>query len=216
MKQLIEDIAKALVDIPEEVDVQCGRRRAGDRARVEAWPPATWEGDRQTGPHGPLHPHHSGRGGHEAEPALHLGNSGIVNSDWVTIAVLGTTHANRGEITGTALAGKLERYRKLSRAWLFGPSGEPHQVEVESVWEHSNRLVFKFRGIDSMSDAEMWNGAEVRIPASEREPLEEGEFYFSDLVGCEVWDRTRGDRVGTVVAVREFGGPGCWSWTMGC
>ncbi len=131
-----------------------------------------------------------------------------MNSDWVTIAVLGTTHANRGEITGTALAGKLERYRKLSRAWLLGPSGEPHPVEVESVWEHSNRLVFKFRGIDSMSDAEVWNGAEVRIPASEREPLEEGEFYFSDLVGCEVWDRTRGDRVGTVVAVREFGGPG--------
>ena len=32
--------------------------------------------------------------------------------------------------------------------------------------------------------------------------------YYSDLIGCEVWDRKVGDLVGTVTAMREFGGPG--------
>jgi 16S rRNA processing protein RimM len=127
---------------------------------------------------------------------------------WVALAVLGPTHANRGEITGVPLTHNLERFQKLHEVWLFDEAEEPHHMEIETVWEHSNRLVFKFRGIDSISDAERWRGAEVRIPVADREPLEEGAFYFSDLIGCEVWDRKLGDRVGCVVAVREFGGPG--------
>jgi 16S rRNA processing protein RimM len=131
-----------------------------------------------------------------------------VTTDWITIAVLGPTHANRGEITGVPLSSKPDRFQKLREAYLFGESAQGQRVEVESVWEHGNHLVFKFRGIDNISDAEVWRGAEVRVPAAEREPLDEGEYYFSDLVGCEVWDRKAGDRVGSVVAVREFGGPG--------
>ena len=137
-----------------------------------------------------------------------MSHASQVNADWVTIAVLGPTHANRGEITGVALSSKPDRFGKLREAYLFGESEEPHHVEVESVWEHGTALVFKFRGIDNISDAEVWRGAEVRVPVADREPLDEGEFYFSDLVGCEVWDRKLGDRVGCVTAIREFGGPG--------
>lgn len=131
-----------------------------------------------------------------------------MSEDWVTIAVLGTTHANRGEITGVAMTNKVERFSKLRRAWLFGASGETREVQVESVWQHDGRPVFKFEGIDTISDAEVWNRAELRIPASEREPLEQGEFYFSDLIGCEVREHTSGERLGIVQEIREFGGPG--------
>ncbi len=109
----------------------------------------------------------------------------------------------------SSMTSKPERFDGLSQGYLFAPdSDDPHPVEIESVWEHAGRLVFKFRGIDNISDAERWNGAELRVPAAERAPLDDGEFYFSDLVGCEVWDRKAGDRVGTVAAMREFGGPG--------
>ena len=90
----------------------------------------------------------------------------------------------------------------------LGRQEDGTRVEIESVWEHGDRLVFKFNGIDNISDAEVWQGAELRVPAAERAPLDEGEFYFSDLIGCEVWDRKQGDRVGVVTAMREFGGPG--------
>ena len=128
--------------------------------------------------------------------------------DWVTLAVLGRTHANRGEITAVAMTSKADRFETLGEACLFKDSDEPQRVEIESVWEHGDRLVFKFRGIDDISSAEVWQGAELRVPAAQRAPLEEGEFYYSDLIGCEVWDRKVGDLVGTVTAMREFGGPG--------
>jgi 16S rRNA processing protein RimM len=82
------------------------------------------------------------------------------------------------------------------------------RVDIESVWEHASRLVFKFRGIDNISDAEVWRGAELRVPASQRAALEEGEFYHSDLIGCEVRDAKSGERLGVVAGIQEAGGPG--------
>jgi 16S rRNA processing protein RimM len=68
-------------------------------------------------------------------------------------------------------------------------------------------LVFKFRGIDSIADAEPLRGAELRIPREHRAPLPEGEYYQSDLVGCEVVDRNSGEKLGVVTGWREYGGP---------
>lgn len=46
--------------------------------------------------------------------------------------------------------------------------------------------MLKFRGVDSISDAEELAGWEIQIPAEQRAELEPGEVYVSDLVGCMV------------------------------
>ena len=124
---------------------------------------------------------------------------------WVTVALLGKTRGNRGEITALALSSKPERYQSLRRVYLFG-GGEP--FEVESAWFHERALVLKFRGIDSISDAEKLAGAEVRIPESERTPLEPGEFFQTDLVGCAVIERKTGHCLGRVAGWEDSGGSG--------
>ncbi|MBZ5579155.1 MAG: ribosome maturation factor RimM [Acidobacteriia bacterium] len=126
-------------------------------------------------------------------------------TDWVTVALLGKTRGNRGEITALPLSSNPERYQQLREVHLFG-SGQ--RCEVESTWFHNGTLIFKFRGIDSISAAELLNGAEVRIPMSERAPLEPGEFYQEDLVGCEVVDRRTGALLGRVLGWQDSGGPG--------
>ena len=130
-----------------------------------------------------------------------------MDKNWVTLAVLGRTHANRGEITGISMTSKPDRFETLREAWLFPTDGEPKHVEIDSFWLHGGRLVFKFKGIDSISAAEPWQRAELRVPSAERAPLEEGEFYYSDLIGCKVYDRHTGDRLGAVAAFQEFGCP---------
>ena len=87
-----------------------------------------------------------------------------------------------------------------------GPGDAP-SYEVEDVWEHSGELVFKFRGIDSISDAEKLRGAEVQVPRSERVELEADEYFHSDLIGCEVRERVSGRAVGKVTNFEEYGGP---------
>jgi 16S rRNA processing protein RimM len=124
---------------------------------------------------------------------------------WIAIAILGKSRGNRGEVTALPLSGKPERYQALTEVFLFG-SGE--RYEVESTWFHNSTLIFKFRGVDTISDAQPLSGAEVRVPASQRTPLEPGEFFQSELVGCTVVDRRTGQSLGMVSAWEDSGGSG--------
>ena len=85
--------------------------------------------------------------------------------------------------------------------------GDGSAYQVEEVWEHAGALVFKFQGVDSISDAEKLRGAEVQVPGSERVELEPGEYFHSDLIGCEVRDRLSGRVIGRVTNFEEYGGP---------
>jgi 16S rRNA processing protein RimM len=127
-----------------------------------------------------------------------------LNNEWTTVALLNRPRGNKGELTATCLSGKPERFAALRSVHLFG-TGEP--FEVENVWDHDGALVFKFRGVDSISDAEKLRGAEVRVPKSERVALEAGEYFQADLVGCEVRERVSGRLIGRVTRWEEYGGP---------
>jgi 16S rRNA processing protein RimM len=129
----------------------------------------------------------------------------IDDAAWVAIALLGKTRGNRGELTAIPLSSKPERFRTLTEVYLFG-SGE--RREVETTWFHNGALIFKFRGIDTISDAEPLTGCEVRVPLAERAPLEAGEFFQSDLIGCDVFDHQTGERIGSVTDWEDGGGAG--------
>jgi 16S rRNA processing protein RimM len=128
----------------------------------------------------------------------------------VAVAQIGKTRGNRGEVTAVALSGKPERYQALQEVFLFAPgsAGGGEAYHVESTWFHLNTLVFKFRGVDTIGDAELLYGREVRIPASQRTSLDEGEYFQSDLIGCEVVDRLTGEAIGHVTAWDDGGGSG--------
>jgi len=70
---------------------------------------------------------------------------------------------------------------------------------------HGDHLIFKFQGVDTISEAEKLAGAEVAIPFEERAALADDEVYQSDLVGCEVLDAT-GRSLGVVTDFEETGG----------
>jgi 16S rRNA processing protein RimM len=124
--------------------------------------------------------------------------------EWVTVAVLGRARGIRGEISAFAFS-KPERYAMLREVFLF-PEGT--RREVESAWFHDNRLILKFRGVDTMSDAELLCGSEVRVPRGQRIRLEPGEYFESDLIGCEVVERDGDASLGRVTALRDAGGSG--------
>jgi 16S rRNA processing protein RimM len=127
------------------------------------------------------------------------------DQDWVTIALLGKPRGNRGELTALSFSSKPERFQSLERVFL---SGHPDPFEVEEIWEHKGALVFKLAGIDSISDAEKYYGCEVRLPTTERAPLDPGEYYHSDLIGCDVINRATGQSLGKVKSLQDAGGGG--------
>lgn len=126
------------------------------------------------------------------------------SGDWIAVAVLGRPWGNRGELTAVSLSSKPDRFARLNQVRLMGTGS---LCEVEHVREHDGSLLFKFRGIDSISDAETLRGAEVQVPIAERVTLEPGEYFHSDLIGCEVRERVSGRVVGRVTNFEEYGGP---------
>ncbi len=131
-------------------------------------------------------------------------------TQWVTVARLGRAWGNRGELAAISLTSKPERFQKLREVFLFRDERpvEPARFHVESVRQHLRSWLFKFRGVDTISQAELLEQSEVRIPWAERPPLEESEHYLSDLMGCEVRDGRTGELIGLVTGWEDGGGAG--------
>jgi len=81
-------------------------------------------------------------------------------------------------------------------------NGSRRELELEGFWPHKGRMVLKFAGIDSISDAETIVGCEIQIPSEKRAELEPGAVYISDLKGCAVAVL---DATAESIAPREIG-----------
>lgn len=111
------------------------------------------------------------------------------------------TRGIRGELIGEVYSSRPGRAEELKSITLE-LKGRTKAVEVERVWMHDGRPVFKFAGIDSIGDAEPWAGADIFVSAEQRIPLGEGEYSYADLIGCRV---IAIDPVGIVKGVEDYG-----------
>jgi 16S rRNA processing protein RimM len=115
----------------------------------------------------------------------------------VAIARLTRPRGNKGELVAFPLSKQPGRVKSVF------VNEKP--MEVERTWMHGDDLILKFRGVDTISDAEKLAGAEVAIPFEQRAALGEDEYYESDLIGCEVFDST-GRSLGRVTYFAQNGG----------
>jgi 16S rRNA processing protein RimM len=112
------------------------------------------------------------------------------------------TQGRRGEVAAELHTGSRERFPSGSRVFALDEHNQRREFVVEDSWPHKGLVVLKFRGIESISQAETLVGCEIQVPRQERLPLPAGQVYVSDLVGCAVFDR--GAEVGRIAEV-QFG-----------
>ena len=126
------------------------------------------------------------------------------SGDFVTLARVVKTQGRRGEVAGEIYSDVPERFAPGMK--LLALPREPNKIrrelEVQDFWPHKGLLVFKFAGVDSISEAETLVGCELQVPQTQRSELQAGWNYVSDLVGCSVLDRGRD--IGRIEDV-EFG-----------
>jgi 16S rRNA processing protein RimM len=130
--------------------------------------------------------------------------------NWVEVARLGRARGLRGEVYAYGWSSP-GRYAPPFKVWLGNPDGSPanegEPLVVSALTPYKDRLIVRFEGVESPEAARALAGRPVLLPGAGRPPLEAGEFYLSDLVGCEVVVQATGRRVGTVIGWREIGGP---------
>ena len=111
------------------------------------------------------------------------------NSDWVILAEIVRERGNRGEVSVNDLTTGPDRFIELGTVTLLAPGDVVRgEFEIEEAWNHNGFTILKFKGIDSINDAEKLRGLRAAIRQSQRRVLEAGEYFFGDLVGCQVVD----------------------------
>jgi 16S rRNA processing protein RimM len=127
----------------------------------------------------------------------------------VTLARILRPRGLRGEVVAEILTDFPERLPKLREVWLADGRSAPRQVRVQRCWLSPSRggqVVFHFADVTSIEDAERLRGLEVQVPIEQRARLEAGNYFVSDLVGCEVWEAGASSALGSVSDVEFPGG----------
>jgi 16S rRNA processing protein RimM len=83
--------------------------------------------------------------------------------------------------------------------------GRPGTVTIAAMRIHQGRPVLALEGVETMNEAELLAGLELRVPESELTALPEGTYYEHDLIGCRLVT-TDGREVGTVRTIEGGGG----------
>ncbi|MGB7599248.1 MAG: 16S rRNA processing protein RimM, partial [Candidatus Sulfotelmatobacter sp.] len=100
------------------------------------------------------------------------------------------TQGRRGEVAAEIFSRVPDRFSPGMKLLALPREAEVQrrELEVEELWPHKGLLVFKFAGVDSISQAETLVGCELQVPQGQRSKLQPGWNYVSDLVGCSVMD----------------------------
>lgn len=114
----------------------------------------------------------------------------MAERDFVTVARVLRSQGRRGEVIAELLTDFPERFAERRRLFAADSSGR-RELQLEAHWLHKGRVVLKFRGVDSIEQAQALAGCELQVPREERAPLPRDAAYVSDLIGCEVLDRGR-------------------------
>jgi 16S rRNA processing protein RimM len=112
--------------------------------------------------------------------------------EFITLARVVKTQGRHGEVAAEMHSDVPGRFAVGMKLVALPKTGDARrELEVEELWPHKGLIVLKFRGVDSMSDAELLIGSELQVPSAERANLETGWTYVSDLIGSKVLDRGR-------------------------
>ncbi len=129
------------------------------------------------------------------------------DSKYVTLARILRPQGRRGEIAAEILTDFPGRLAKLKSAYLWDGNAARRSVAILSFRHSTSRggqAIFHFDGSNSISDAEKLVGLQVQVPIEDRVALPAGSYFFSDLIGCEVF-ADGGQRVGVVSDVEATG-----------
>ncbi|MEG3085888.1 ribosome maturation factor RimM [Sphingomonas sp. PB4P5] len=112
----------------------------------------------------------------------------------VTLAVVIGAHGVAGEVRLKVFSEDLGAYKIFNNGTLT----------LKSTRHGSNGTIARIAEVTDRNAAEAMRGTELTVPRSALPPLEDGEYYHTDLLGLPVVS-TEGEALGVVVAIDDFG-----------
>ncbi|WP_202080087.1 ribosome maturation factor RimM [Caldalkalibacillus salinus] len=124
------------------------------------------------------------------------------------------THGVRGEVRVVTTSDFAEeRYQPGKRLFYFTGGQNQDQegvpLVIKSYRQHKSFDLLSFEDHPSINDVEGYKGGFLKVAEDDRETLEEGEYYYDQIIGCDVLTE-EGDILGTVKEILSPGANDVW------
>ena len=102
------------------------------------------------------------------------------------IGVITQPHGIKGEVKVFPTTDSPGRFREVKHVILRSGKGDI-ETEIKGARFSKNMAIVHFSCFDNPEDAGKFRQADVLIRREDAQPLEEGEYYIADLLGCRVF-----------------------------
>lgn len=103
------------------------------------------------------------------------------------VGVIARPHGVRGELKVRLHCEESTALQESDAIVVEPLRGAARRLEIESVRGSPKGLILALRGVEGREAADELRGAKLWVKRDEVPPLEPGEYYLVDLVGCELW-----------------------------
>ena len=117
----------------------------------------------------------------------------------IALAAVAGAHGIKGEVRLKLFADSPDSLKQAQRLYVGGALRK-----LAGLNAGGKVPTARFAGVADRSAAEALRGALVEVDRADLPSLEEGEYYFADLIGLSCEDG-EGQPVGTVASVENFG-----------
>jgi len=133
------------------------------------------------------------------------GGTAAPDLDTVPVATNLRLRGIDGRMTASLVRGGIDQLEGRREVLVGRAGGDANLREIETYETYGHKVVVKFRGVDSATEAAPLEGLDILMPCNGLVDLPEGAYYIFELVGMRV--RTReGLDLGVVRRVMETGG----------
>ncbi len=96
------------------------------------------------------------------------------------------TFGIKGMVKVKPFTDDIKRFDYLEKIYIE-KNNTQKEYEIEEVKYHKDMVLIKFKGIDTVEQAELLRNAYLTISRDSVEKLEEGRYYIVDMLGLEVY-----------------------------
>ena len=123
---------------------------------------------------------------------------------FLRIGVITTSHGLKGEVKVYPTTDSADRFLEVKRVILKTPKGDI-ETEITGARFFKNLAIVKFAAFDDVEQVKNLHNTDVMVYREDAQPLEEGEDYIADLIGCSVFSDDDGKLLGRVKDVLQTG-----------
>lgn len=119
------------------------------------------------------------------------------------------THGLKGEVKVKRITDFEERFHIGSTVYLKNKDGEITPLKIICFRTHKNHDLLQFENYDDIEAVEPLKGKTLYIKKEQLTPLDEGEFYYHEIIGCKMYTLD-GQYIGEIESILTPGANDVW------